>query len=173
MGFIHLYFGNGKGKTTAAIGQCIRALGYDKKIIFAQFLKGSQSGEINYLSDKDNIIILRNSEDLGFTNTMNTHDIRSITDFHNTTLKEISHILETKQIDILVLDEILDAYNENLLDKDFLKKIINTKPDNLEIILTGRTPDKYFIEISSYITEMKKIKHPNDNKILARKGIEY
>ena len=104
---------------------------------------------------------------------MNTHDIRSITDFHNTTLKEISHILDTKQIDILVLDEILDAYNENLLDKDFLKKIINTKPDNLEIILTGRTPDKYFIEISSYITEMKKIKHPYDNKILARKGIEY
>lgn len=172
-GLTHVYYGDGKGKTTAAIGLAVRAAGAGKQVIFAQFLKGGATSELKSLEKLPNIRIFRNQEDLGFFKNMTPQEKEKTASMHTETLKKIFQTINNKPIDMLILDEITYPYEYGAIDKDMLEHLILKKPEPLELVITGRNPSPLFLEAADYITEMKKIKHPFDKKIIARKGIEY
>lgn len=172
-GMIQVYCGDGKGKTTAAIGLVIRAVGRGKKVIFVQFLKGTKTGELEVLKQLSNVTVIRNPKELGFLSRMNDLEKREVTEFHNQTLEKIQKILLEEMIDLLVLDELTYPYIWNLIDKEKVEALILQKPEKLEIVITGREPDSFFLEHADYITDMQCIRHPYQKGIKAREGIEY
>ncbi len=171
IGLIHLYNGDGKGKTTAAIGLAIRAAGAGKKVVFSQFMKDGKSSELNILKDIDVINVLVVDKEYGFYKSMYEEDKQNITIDHNKLLDNIIEVINNNQCDVLIMDEVVYTYSYSLIDKEKIKYIIEESP-YVEKVITGRNPDKYFLDKADYITEMKKIKHPYDIGIKARKGIE-
>ncbi|KMT21848.1 cob(I)yrinic acid a,c-diamide adenosyltransferase [Clostridium cylindrosporum] len=171
-GLVHIYCGDGKGKTTASIGLIIRALGSGMKVVFLQFLKNSPTSELNILSYLDNLTILRGKQGNVFSFSMTDEEKRLSTEIHNNNLKRAIEIAMSLQCDMLVLDEVIGAYNRNLVDKDMLLEFLDRKPSTLEVVLTGRGPDANLTDRADYISEIKKIKHPFDMGISARVGIE-
>ncbi|MCR4833377.1 MAG: cob(I)yrinic acid a,c-diamide adenosyltransferase [Butyrivibrio sp.] len=172
IGLTHLYTGDGKGKTTAAVGLAIRALGNGKKVIFTQFMKGRETGEVNCLAGINGIKIIRNDEDLGWYRRGDEKQAKAFTRLHNSTLEQIEELIATGEWDMVIMDEITYPYNYGIIDKERLQNLILKKPKYLELVLTGRNPDQFFIDHADYITEMKKIRHPYDKGISAREGIE-
>ncbi|MDR2784355.1 MAG: cob(I)yrinic acid a,c-diamide adenosyltransferase [Treponema sp.] len=170
-GLIHIYMGNGKGKTTAACGLCVRAAGRDKKVIFAQFLKTQDTGELNSF-EKLGITVIRSTVRLGFTNTMNDRAKSLCGKEQEKIMKEILNLLSREKTDLLVLDEVLDAVSINMLDETELRSLIANKPADLEIVLTGRNPPAWLAETADYISDVGKVKHPYDRGVKARIGIE-
>ena len=166
---IHIYCGDGKGKTTAAIGLAVRMAGYGKKVLFMQFMKGSNTGELKLLSEAGNITVMRCDRNYGFFKSMDETDKGHITRSHNDNLKYV--IWNMEQFDMIVLDEIFAAYNTDLADKEMIATIIADYKG--ELVLTGRKPPQWISEKADYISEVKKIKHPFDMGIKAREGIEY
>lgn len=166
---IHIYTGDGKGKTTAAIGLAVRMAGYDKKVLVAQFLKGSRTGELALLNGAPNVTVIRCGQNCGFVNAMSNADKDSVRKTHNENLFCI--IDNMARFDMIVLDEIFDALGCGLADAEAAKHIAENFSG--ELVMTGRNPDKYFTDAADYITEMKKVKHPYDKGVMAREGIEY
>ncbi len=165
---LHIYCGDGKGKTTAAVGLAVRMAGYGKCVLFMQFLKGSQTGEKVMLEKCDNVTVLRCNACKFFIN-MTDEEKQKITQKHNDNLK---YALDNmSEYDLIVLDEVLDAIDCGVADVDNVKEIVSNY--NGELVLTGRKADKWLIERADYITEMKKIKHPYDDGMMAREGVEY
>lgn len=172
-GLTHLYHGDGKGKTTAAIGLAVRAAGAGKRVVFAQFLKGNDTSELRSFEKIENIAVIRNTKDFGFFFQMSDSEKQEIRKMHTDNLKIIIGIIKNGECDVLILDEITYPYNWNIIDKQLLEELITTKPYEMELVLTGRDPADYLVEHSDYITEMKCIRHPFEKKIAARKGIEF
>ncbi|MDE5738244.1 MAG: cob(I)yrinic acid a,c-diamide adenosyltransferase [Oscillospiraceae bacterium] len=170
---IHIYCGDGKGKTTAALGLAIRAVGSGMHVNFVQFLKGSDTSELQILAKIPQITVLRCEKDYGFTFQMTDVEKAQLTEYHNQMLSEITNQLYTSNVKLLVLDEFFSAYNYNLLDKELANRLVFTCPKQIELVLTGRNPEQKFIDIADYVTEMQAIKHPYQNGISARHGIEY
>jgi cob(I)alamin adenosyltransferase len=174
-GLIHIYTGDGKGKTTAAAGLAVRARGHGKNVVFAQFLKSGVSGELKPMEELG-IIIIRSSKKIGFTFTLNADEKNLCRNEQQLVINNIKDILikdnAKDNIDVLILDEVLDALSTGMLNEDQLQDFIKTKPEQLEIILTGRPVPSWLIEKADYVSEIKKIKHPFDNGTKARKGIE-
>ena len=168
---IHLYYGDGKGKTTAAIGLTIRAIGANQKVFFTQFMKGCNTSEIEVLDKLEGITVLRSGKDFPFYQQMSEKDKKEITIIHDAILQQI--INNISQIDLLILDEITYPYAWNLISKQKLKELFDYCKNQVEIVCTGRNPDTFFVDQADYITEMKYIKHPFDKGIQARKGIEF
>lgn len=171
-GLIHVYCGDGKGKTTAAIGLAVRAAGSGMKVVILQFLKGRMVSELNSLKLIPGITILRNEEDLGFFNAMSVEDKEKAMSYHNENLKKVFQMVEDRECDLVILDEICAAYRLGMVDKEIINQLIINKREDLELVLTGREPDELFLEYADYVSEIKKIKHPYDKKINARVGIE-
>lgn len=183
-GLVHLYTGDGKGKTTAAIGLAMRAAGAGMKVVFAQFMKGRDTSELNSLSKVPEITIIRNDKDLGWFKKDNEQQVKDYTDAHNRILDEIETFIMNGQCDLLVLDEVTYPYNYGIIDKDRLENLFAVSGDGdgenegsgsheIEIVATGRDADSFFTERADYITEMKKVRHPYDRGIEARRGIEF
>lgn len=172
---IHIYCGDGKGKTTAAMGLAMRMAGSGGRVHIVQFLKGSPSGEINFLRDTKNsgdtkITVSRCDKNYGFYKSMSNSEKSEITACHNKNIDEALSLLS--ELDMLVLDEIFAAVNYGLADMDKIKKLIEGC-SHTELVMTGRNPGKYFLDKADYISEIKKIRHPFDKGISARKGIEF
>jgi cob(I)alamin adenosyltransferase len=170
-GLIHIYVGNGKGKTTAAVGLCVRAAGRDKKVIFAQFLKTQDTGEVNSF-EKIGITVIRSTRRLGFTNTMDDSTKSLCREEQEKIMKEVLNRLSCEKTDLLVLDEVLDALSANMLDEAELRSLVANKPADLELVLTGRNPPLWLTGAADYISDVRKVKHPYDRGIKARTGIE-
>ena len=173
MGLIHIYFGDGKGKTTAAMGLCARMAGCEKRVIISQFLKCGNSGEIKLLNKNECIDLLVCESKRGFFYTLSDKEkeetIKEIRDLFTEVTKKASSL----DIYLLFLFEILDVINLGILTDDEVIAFLKAKPENLEVVLTGRNPSDKLLEICDYATEMKKIKHPYDKGQGARYGIEY
>lgn len=170
MGLIHLYCGDGKGKTTAAVGAAIRMAGSGKKVLFFQFLKDNVSSERKILSEIKNITVLAGYEGLGKVWTFDENQIKELSVWYEARFSEIKKL--SKEYDMLVLDEAIAAVNYGYLSKNTLLDFLKNKLPRLEIILTGMNPDAEFIEIADYVSKVTKIKHPFDRGIGARDGIE-
>lgn len=170
---IHLYCGDGKGKTTCALGLALRAAGADMNVVIVQFLKGSHTCELDSLKKLPNITVLRNSKDYGFVGSMTDEQLAQVKSEHDKNLSNALQLISNSKCDLLVLDELTYVYAMDLADKSKIEQLITNAPENLELVVTGRDPDKLFVDNADYITEMKLVKHPYDKGVPARKGIEY
>jgi cob(I)alamin adenosyltransferase len=170
-GLVHLYIGDGKGKTTASVGLSVRAAGRDKKVVFAQFLKSDATGELRSLETLG-IPVIRSAKRLGFTHLMDEAAIAACKAEQQKIWRRIQETVQTGPVDLLVLDEVLDAINMKMLDEQELRSFIENKSEELEVVITGRNPSEWLMERADYFTEMKKIKHPYNRGIKARIGIE-
>jgi len=170
-GLVQVYTGNGKGKTTAAMGLALRAVGSGMKVCMIQFMKGRVNyGELEaakHLPGFD-IVQFGRPEFVDKNNPLPI-DIEEA----KKGLKYAEDIIEKGNYDIVILDEVNVAVDFNLLSKEDVLKVIEKKGENTELILTGRYAPKEFIERADLVTEMKEIKHPYQKGIQARKGIEF
>ena len=169
---IHLYYGEGKGKTTAALGLTIRALGSGFRVVFVQFLKNQSTGELSVLERLPGLTVLRGKEGSGFSFTMTEEERERTRSLHTENLKTAIELAASGNCDMLVLDEAIGAYGRELIDKELLEDFVRNKPKTLELILTGRNPAQWMIECADYASEIRKVKHPYDRGIPARTGIE-
>ena len=170
--YIHLYYGDGKGKTTAALGLALRALGHGQKVIMLQWLKGRPDiGEVKAAK-----LLGKNFSIHQFGPTYFTWEKAKPTEHKKLAiagLKKLEQIVAKTKYDILILDEIVDAVNMKFIPKDKTIKLIQRAVKKGEVILTGHrvTPD--WIKLADLATEMKKVKHYFDKGQIARPGIEY
>ncbi len=171
---LQIYTGEGKGKTTASIGQMVRFVGYGNKAIFSQFLKTTESGEILFFEKNcENIKVFRNNKPFPFSNKMTEEQLEEITEIHNRIFIEAIESFEKSEYKLLVLDEIISTYNLGLVDKDMVREFITKQIGDKIVIITGRDCPKEFSEIADYISDIKSIRNPYDSGIGAKKGIEY
>lgn len=169
-GYIQVYTGNGKGKTTAAFGLSLRAVGAGKKVFFAQFVKGQIYSEIEAVEKYlPGITIKQYGLDCFIVNTPTEADIKAAKEG----LAQVEQIIASGQYDVIVLDEANIAVYYNLFTVQELISVINKRAQNVEIIVTGRYAPQELIEIAHLVTEMKEIKHYYTQGVEARKGIEF
>ncbi len=170
-GRIHIYYGDGKGKTTAAVGLAVRAAGSGLKVLFFQFLKDNSSNERKILEALPGVTCLPGREPVKFVSKMNGDERIEFRHYNNKALDEI--IKFCAPFDMLILDEALCAVNLEVLSEEKLISFIQHKPRGLEIVMTGpRLPDN-LLEMADYVTEVRKVKHQFDLGRSARKGIEF
>ncbi len=173
-GLIQVYTGDGKGKTTASIGQAIRSAGAGFNVCFIQFFKNKKiySSEHKILKKIPNIITYNFSPDAPhFIKTEKQK--KAIQEECKRALKFIKKIISSGKFDLVVLDELNIALHYNIIKLKEILEILSKKSQKTEIIITGRCAPKKLKAIADLVTEMKKIKHYYDKKIPARRGIEY
>lgn len=174
---IHLYTGDGKGKTTAAIGLCMRAAGWNRQVCFAQFMKGNDTGELHVLKNLPEVTILRSEKNFGFYSSMSESDKEELTEMHNCILDRILELVESGNCQLVILDEITYPVNWGLLDREKLKRLLmfgqQGTDQEIELVLTGRSAETFLSDRADYITEMKCVRHPYKKGTEARKGIEF
>ncbi|MEA1966682.1 MAG: cob(I)yrinic acid a,c-diamide adenosyltransferase [Thermodesulfobacteriota bacterium] len=169
-GYIHLYTGDGKGKTTAALGLALRAAGHGKRVFIGQFMKGQYYGELTSLKFVPGIDI----EQFGDEGCIRKEEVTSLHREHaRNGLKRICQVMESGEYQIVIMDEISVTIWFELVTTNDVLKVIKKKPFDTELILTGRRAPKEFFDAADLVTEMKEIKHYyNIHGILARDGIE-
>ncbi|MDR2795679.1 MAG: cob(I)yrinic acid a,c-diamide adenosyltransferase [Spirochaetaceae bacterium] len=168
---IHVYTGDGKGKTTAAVGLAVRAAGCGKKVVFAQFIKSMPSGELAPL-EKLGITVIRSQTRFGFTFQMDAAVKELCGNEQRRILRDAAAAVQRQCADLLVLDEVLDALGASMLNQDSLRALIPALGKDCELVLTGRPVPDWLAEAADYHSHIKKIKHPFDKGVKARDGIE-
>ena len=171
MGKIHIYYGDGKGKTTAAAGLAVRYAASGGRVIFCQFLKNGSLGEIKLLSSIDNISCVFSDKNYGFTWQMTEQARKQAAGDCNNILKYVKNNCSADCL--IVLDEILDTVLAGFVDERYLYEFILGLKSVAEIVLTGHCECGKLFSLADYITYMKKEKHPFDLGLQARKGIEF
>ena len=172
-GCIHIYTGDGKGKTTACVGLSVRLAGAGEKVVFTQFLKDNTSSEISVISSLPNVEFVPNDRTFGFTFLMTEEEKKDAAEYYRKHFQQAVDKAIELDARMLVLDEIISVYNEGLVDREEVCKFLKEKSPRLEVVLSGRDPAGELIDLADYVTEAKKIKHPFDAGMPARKGIEY
>jgi len=173
-GLTHFYYGDGKGKTTAALGLALRAAGCGKSVVIVQFLKDWKCGELSSLALVPNVTIFRGKASGGvFYHELSETGKAETKATHDDNLKRALELCENGKCDLLILDEAADAYQLGALDADLFEGLIEGKPESLELVVTGHSPDARLITRADYVTEMVKRKHPYDEGVAARRGIEF
>ena len=171
-GLIHIYCGDGKGKTTAAVGLAVRCAGRGNKVLLVQFLKSRDSGELYSLAKLPDIEVMRGKESKKFTFQMNEEEKHALLIEHNKMFEQVLEKIKNGGYSLLILDEVIGALNAKVFEMPKLIEFLRHKPENLEVVLTGRDPAPELVEIADYVSEMRKVKHPMDKGIMAREGIE-
>jgi len=170
-GLVQIFTGDGKGKTSAAIGAVIRALGHGLRVYIAFFMKGDYPyGERNVLSQLPNVTV----ESFGTRDFVDPKNIKPEEKGQaRQGLAAARRAMLSGSYDLVVLDEVNLAVAWNLLELDDVLNLINDKPEGVELILTGRRADSKLVKSADLVTEMLKIKHPYDKGVAGREGIEY
>ena len=175
-GLIHIYTGDGKGKTTAATGLAVRAAGHGIKVLFVQFFKedSAPSGEKTFFTERarDTVTVLRsNCKHPFFTGTRTDQD--AVAAAIRGTFEEVRGAVAGGGFGLLVLDEIMAVLRGGWVGLDEFIDFLETRPEGLELALTGRDAPAEIVRLADYVTEMLKIKHPFDEGIPARKGFDF
>ncbi|WP_252230491.1 cob(I)yrinic acid a,c-diamide adenosyltransferase [Clostridium sp. ZBS15] len=173
LGLIHIYCGDGKGKTTAAMGLGMRGAGRDKKVLLTQFLKDNNTGELISI-DKigQNFQIVKGEPVKKFFKFMTEEEQKHTKLEHEKRFKNLTLKAREENFDILILDEIIAATNLGLIPLNSVIDFLKSKPKGLEVVLTGRNPNEKLIELADYVSEIQAIKHPYKKGIKSRIGIE-
>lgn len=171
-GFVQIYTGNGKGKTTAALGQAVRAAGSGLKSFIVQFMKNCPYGEIHSLSFLSDWITIEQYGDYMFVLEKKLPADNDIMVAHKA-LQQARKAMVSGKYDIVILDEICIALHYNLVTLEEVFLLLADKPKHVEVILTGRYCPKELLDKADLVTEMKEIKHYYQKGVLARKGIEF
>lgn len=171
-GLLHIYCGDGKGKTTASVGLAVRAAGAGKRVVFVQFFKNGSSSEVKMLRLLPGVETMHCKTVSGFYSQMSEADReRARTDYSR--LLEDALAAAREGADLLILDEALSSCNYGTISEDALAEFLENRPAGLEVVLTGRDPSRRLTDLADYVTEMRKIKHPYDQGVPARKGVEF
>jgi len=164
---LHIYTGEGKGKTTAAMGLALRALGHGRKVVILQFLKSGTSGELMPLTKLEATVISGKSG-CKFVSAMSPEEKRETRNMNDGNMRNVLGMT----FDLLVLDEACAALKYDLVDPELIRQAISQKSER-EIVLTGRDPAQFLLDAADYITDMVCVRHPYERGITAREGIEY
>ncbi len=172
-GLVHVYTGNGKGKTTCALGLAFRALGWGFRVCFIQFIKGyPEIGELKLAPIFNERFILKQfAVDIG--KYIGKSKVLERKESAQEAFAYAEKAIASGDYDLVVLDEINVAVHYGLISEESVLNLINSKPADLELILTGRNATSAVIEAADYVTEMQCLKHPYEQGIKARKGIDY
>ena len=168
MGLVHIYCGDGKGKTSAAVGLAVRAAGCGKRVVIARFLKTDNSGEVEILKKIPEVTLIPCRKTFGFVRSMDEETKRECAAYHKL----------AEHADLVVFDEIMAAVNYGMVPERDVLEFLENRPgrdqtDGLEIVLTGRDPSEKLTAAADYVSEICKRKHPFDRGIMARRGVEY
>lgn len=169
-GLVHIYCGDGKGKTTAAFGLALRCVGSGNKVVVAQFLKDGQSGECRALRTFSNVVLLGCNPSGKFSFHMDEAEKKQTRQVSQQTLREAFEAAHDARL--LVLDEVMAAVTCGFLTVEEVVAAVQNRSAGLELVMTGRNPPNELAALADYISEMKKIRHPFDRGIAARDGIE-
>jgi len=170
-GYIHVYTGNGKGKTTAALGMAFRAVGSGLKTYIGQFMKGQKYGELDAARKLPGFITIEQYGTDTFVHVKlppSPEDMKLAKDG----LSKARQAMVSGQYDIVVLDEISTAHYFNLISLDEMLEMVRMKPGGVELVFTGRYAPKELIDIADIVTEMTEVKHYYQKNVPAREGIE-
>lgn len=173
MGLIHIYCGDGKGKTSAAVGSAIRFAGNGGKVLFCQFMKSGDSGEISILNAIPNITVQNSYKIKKFSFNMTEEEKKEIAEGCLNQFNELICLLEDEKYGMVIMDEIMSCISCDFISIGHLIEFLEGYSQDVEVIMTGRNPGKSLIKYADYVSEICKIKHPYDKGIIARKGIEY
>ncbi len=169
-GYVHVYTGPGKGKTTAALGLGIRAAGAGMKVHMVQFMKGRRYSEIDTIENISNFTITQHGRD-EFVSKEKPDQVDI--DLAQKGFKYSKEIVNNGKYDMIILDEINVAIDYNLISLKDVIKLLEGKPEKLELILTGRDAHPELVRYADLVTEMLEIKHPYQQGVPARKGIDF
>ena len=170
-GLIHLYCGDGKGKSPAAAGLALRAAGAGKRVLFLQFFKDGSSSEISLLKQLPGVEVLICPRHFGRFRNMSEEQKAEAREAYGALFEEACRKAQEK--DLLVLDEAVSACGHGVIPEEKLLAFLRDKPEELEVVLTGREPSEGLYAAADYITRMEKLRHPFDVGIPARLGIEF
>ena len=171
-GLVQLYYGDGKGKTTAAFGLALRCAGWGRRVVVAQFLKGGRSGEAEAAARIPEITLLRDSPTGKFTFQMDEREKAETAARCLALFRRAVGLARAEEARLLVLDEVLDALH-GFLPADELLCFLDTRPAGLDVVLTGHDLPPALESRADYITRFSKEKHPYDRGVAARKEIEF
>ncbi len=171
MGLVQVYTGEGKGKTTAALGLAVRALGHGRRVLLVRFLKPQEpaSGEVLFLQKVPGVEILTSG--LGILDPR--HDPEAVRESVATTFAEARRRILAGGCDLAILDEINNVLHRQLLPVSELLRLIEERPAGIELVCTGRHAPPELLDRADLVTRMEKLKHPFDKGIGAREGVEF
>lgn len=173
-GLVQIYCGNGKGKTTAAVGLGIRAIGNEYKVIMIQFLKHDTTGECRMIKTLEpGFKIFHFEKKRGFTWQLNEDEKQELRSETSNALKFASKVMDTGQCDVLILDELLNSLELGFVTEEEVCELIDSKSEDVELVLTGRNLPESIAKRADYISKIEDVKHPMKNGIDARRGIEF
>lgn len=170
-GYVHVYTGNGKGKTTAALGLAFRAIGHGLKTYIGQFMKGQHYGELDAAHMVPKYITFEQYGKDTFIHIKNPPAQEDVRMAHEG-LEKAKAVMLSKKYDIIILDEITTAHYFHLVSTDEMLEFIKQKPDGIEVVFTGRYAPKELIDAADLVTEMTEVKHYYQKDVQARDGIE-
>lgn len=169
MGYVHVYTGNGKGKTTAALGLALRAVCAGKRVYMGQFIKGMEYSELKAVEYLPRLVIEQYGRGCFIRGAPDEKDVK----LAKLGLSKAAEAIRSGAYDLVILDEINVAVYHGLLEAQEVIEVIANRPSDVEIILTGRYAPTEFIEIADLVTEMTEVKHYYTKGVQARKGIEF
>ena len=170
---IHVYYGDGKGKTTAAMGLALRMLAAGGRVVIVQFLKDGNSGEVRMLSSRFGVPVFACAPTGKFTWEMTNEELAVVRKAHDKNLASALDEVEASGARLLVLDEVLDALAMGLVDEAAIARALKRGAGELEVVLTGRNPSEDIASHADYLTEMVCKKHPFEQGVPSREGVEY
>ena len=172
-GYIHVYCGDGKGKTTTGMGLCVRTAGYGYKVLIYQFMKDNKTSERKVMEKIPNITFVDGLESEKFSFQMSKDEKEERKKYYLEQFRYVTKKAADEQYQVLFLDELIYTIGADLFDEDVLVHYLKEeKPKQLEVILTGQNPGEKIIELADYVSEIRKIKHPYDKGLGSRWGIE-
>lgn len=172
-GLIHIYCGDGKGKTSAAIGLAVRAAGSGMKVLFTRFLKNENSAELKILDQIPEIEVIHLPKSYGFYHTLTEEEKSETKQMYGTLWQTAWERVKKGECDMLIMDEFMAADRYGLIPHKEALTFLMEKPREVEVVLTGRNPSEDLLKVADYVSEIRKVKHPFDDGIPARRGIEY
>lgn len=168
-GLIHLYCGDGKGKTSAALGLLLRASGAGLRVTLAQFLKGDGSAELQAISHLPGVTLLPGPKDVKFLWHMTAEEKAA----YGAQAQALFDRAIRAESDVLILDELCAAADAGLVPRETVTRFLQAKPTGLEVVITGRNPDPEWMALADYISEIRCLRHPYEKGVPARRGIDY
>ncbi len=173
LGLVHVYYGDGQGKTSAAIGLALRACGSGGKVLYTQFLKNGCSSELNALRQlSDGVEILLPKPCPKFVFLMTDEERRQTAEEQTAYFRQAVAKILAGKYSLLVMDEIMDAVQLGMVDRDEFICFLKDKPSELEVAVTGHGMLDGLPELADYISEIRKVKHPYDRGVKARLGVD-
>lgn len=173
-GCVHIYCGDGKGKTSAAVGLAVRAAGRGRRVLITRFLKNDDSGEVAVLASIEGIDVMPCEKDFGFFSRMSEAEKEQAGRHYRQMFGQACRMAEKGCCDVLILDEMMAACNYNLVpEAQVTDWIAHHRPLGMELVLTGRNPSERLMELADYISVVQMEKHPFQKGLPARRGIEY